>query len=227
MKRVVCVAPILIGAVLVLAACNGGQAGQETPNPTATPIGSGTATTATPSPVVQAECPKPTACPAAPGCPQPVTCPTCAADTPCPACPEGAACAECPSCPAAPECPQYTPCPAAHECPQCTPCRATNCGEWQSLAEQCTASFSACVDDLNSCLDGQTDLPDITTVCSLIDDLASASDDLQWAWGPSLRVKIMFDDDFTVSDWSPTDFAVNDVAAAASSLHTWAVANCD
>ena len=34
MKRVVCVA---IFAVLVLAACNGGQAGQETPNPTATP----------------------------------------------------------------------------------------------------------------------------------------------------------------------------------------------
>jgi hypothetical protein len=42
MKRVVCVA---IFAVLVLAACNGGQAGQETPNPTATP-----ATTATPTP---------------------------------------------------------------------------------------------------------------------------------------------------------------------------------
>jgi hypothetical protein len=37
MRRVVCVA---IFAVLVLAACDGGQAGQETPNPTATPAGS-------------------------------------------------------------------------------------------------------------------------------------------------------------------------------------------
>jgi hypothetical protein len=42
MKRVVCVA---ILAVLVLAACNGDQAGQETPNSTATP-----AATATPTP---------------------------------------------------------------------------------------------------------------------------------------------------------------------------------
>jgi len=110
MKRVVCVAPILIGAVLVLAACNGGQAGQETPNPTATPIGSGTATTATPSPVVQAECPTPTVCPAptaCPVCPQPVTCPTC---------PEPITCPTCPTCPqpvVCPTCPEPVTCPPA------------------------------------------------------------------------------------------------------------------
>ena len=98
MKRLVSAAMF---AVLMLAACNGGQAGQETPSPTATPIGSGTATTATPSPVVQAECPTPTvcpgptACPSAPGCPEPVTCPTCAEPVTCPpavTCPEETAC---------------------------------------------------------------------------------------------------------------------------------------
>jgi len=112
MKRVVCVA---IFAVLVLAACNGGQAGQETPNPTATPIGSGTATTATPSPVVQAECPTPTVCPAptaCPVCPQPVTCPTCPEPITCPTCPEPVTCATCPEpviCADCPACPQTCP----------------------------------------------------------------------------------------------------------------------
>ena len=108
MKRVVCVA---IFAVLILAGCSGSQG---VSNLTATPIGSGTAITETPapSPVVQAECPKPTACPgptacpSAPGCPEPVTCPTCAEPVTCPTCPEPV------TCPPAVTCPEETACAA-------------------------------------------------------------------------------------------------------------------
>jgi hypothetical protein len=71
------------------------------------------------------------------------------------------------------------------------------------------------------------DQQDLDEVCGLIDDIVSANDDLQWAWGPSLLVKIMFDDDFSVSDWSPTDFAVGDVDQAALSLRMWAAVQCD
>jgi hypothetical protein len=106
MKRVVCVAPILIGAVLILAGCNGSQ---EVSNPTATPAATATTSTPTPSPVVQAECPEPTACPA------PITCPTCPEPITCPTCPEPVVCPGCPTCPT---CPEPVVCP---ECPACPP----------------------------------------------------------------------------------------------------------
>jgi len=123
MKRVVSAA---ILAVLVLTACNGGEAGQETPNPTATPIGSGTAITATPSPVVQAQCPEPTACPGptpcppAPTCPEPITCPTC------PTCPESVTCPKCLACP------QAIPCP---DCPTAFGSDADFCASMKVLIE--------------------------------------------------------------------------------------------
>jgi len=124
MKRVVCVVPILIGAVLILAGCNGSQA---TSNPTpslAQRASTTTAITATPSPVVQAECPEPTACPgptacpSAPGCPEPVTCPTCAEPVTCPTCPEPITCSTCPTCPEPIQCATCPTCPGCF-CPTC------------------------------------------------------------------------------------------------------------
>lgn len=69
------------------------------------------------------------------------------------------------------------------------------------------------------------DQQDLNEVCGLIDDLVFDNQTLQGAWG-FLLVKIMFDDDFWVSDWSPTDFAASDVAWTASSLRSWATWNC-
>ena len=116
MKRVVCVAPILIGAVLILAGCNGSQ---EVSNPTAAPAA--TAITATPSPVVQAECPRPTACPGPTGCP---AAPTCPEPVVCPTCPEPITCPTCPTCPEAVVCPT---CPQPIECTTCPVCPACFC----------------------------------------------------------------------------------------------------
>ena len=118
MKRAVTAA---IFTVLILAGCNGSQGEQEVSNPTATPAATTLPATPTPSPVVQAECPKPTACPGptacppAPTCPEPITCPTC------PTCPETDTYPKCLACPQAvpcPDCPQAVPCP---DCP--TPSR--------------------------------------------------------------------------------------------------------
>jgi hypothetical protein len=112
MKRVVCVA---IFAVLILAGCNGSQ---EVSNPT--PAATTLPASPTPSPVVQAQCPEPTACPGptaclpAPTCPEPVTCPTCAEPITCPTCPQPVVCPTCPEpiqCATCPTCPEAVVCP--------------------------------------------------------------------------------------------------------------------
>lgn len=110
-----------------------------------------------------------------------------------------------------------------------------DCSLWQSAAEQCLADYEEAASALTECVallatcnaapPPVIDQQDLDEVCGLIDDLVSDSQNLQGAWG-LLLVKIMFDDDFWVSDWSPTDFAVGDVNGAAFSLQMWATWNC-
>lgn len=97
-------------------------------------------------------------------------------------------------------------------CPTTTPC--PDCGEWQSLAEeclanyeQCVADFGGCVSDLTWCLDALDDLPDIAEVCSLIDDLGFQYD---------LAVPIL--DQYSLP-WLSLTFVVQD-------LEAWAIWNC-
>ena len=105
-----------------------------------------------------------------------------------------------------------------------------DCSLWQSAAEQCLADYEEAANALTECVALLTTCSaappqDLDELCGLIDDLVSDNSDLQSAWG-FLLVKIMFDDDFWVSDWSPTDFAVGDVDWAVSSLQSWATWNC-
>lgn len=107
-----------------------------------------------------------------------------------------------------------------------------DCSLWQSAAEQCLVEYEEAANALTECVTllalsntEPPDSPDITTVCDLIDDLGWDNQDLQSAWG-FLLVKIMFDDDFWVSDWMGTDSAVSDIGWTASSLQSWASWNC-
>ncbi len=81
-------------------------------------------------------------------------------------CPAG----ECTPCPTPTQCPTPTACPTTAPCP--------DCGEWQSLAEQCitdyqqcASDFSWCNDELLSCWDELDDCVDANEVCRLVDDL--------------------------------------------------------
>jgi len=44
-----------------------------------------------------------------------------------------------------------TACPAGTPCPVATPC--PDCGQWQSLAEECAVNYGQCVDDYGECVD--------------------------------------------------------------------------
>jgi hypothetical protein len=131
MKRAVSAA---IFTVLILAGCNGSQGEQEVSNPTATPAATTLPATPTPSPVVQAECPKPTACPGptacppAPTCPEPVTCPTCPEPITCPTCPGAIVCPDCPTCAEPVTCPSPVVCPGSTPCPACPMPSLAVCG---------------------------------------------------------------------------------------------------
>ena len=110
-----------------------------------------------------------------------------------------------------------------------------DCGLWQSAAEQCLAEYEEATNALTECVallatcsaapSQAIDQQDLDEVCGLIDDLVWDNSDLQSAWG-FLLVKIMFDDDFWVSDWMGTDSAVSDIGWTASSLQSWATWNC-
>ena len=105
------------------------------------------------------------------------------------------------------------PSSAGPSCPAGTPC--PGCGQWQSLAEQCSASYDQCVTDfsdcvavLTVCLATQPTDPDIDEVCGLIDDLS---------WQYDLSVPILDQYDL---DWLSLTFIVQD-------LEGWERWNCD
>jgi hypothetical protein len=91
--------------------------------------------------------------------------------------------------------------------------------------ELCPPSYCPSCPTPTQCPAEAIDEQDLDEVCGLIDDIASANGHLRSAWG-SLQVKIMFDDDFWVIDWSPTDSAIGDVDQAAFSLVMWAAVQC-
>lgn len=113
---------------------------------------------------------------------------------------------ECSPCPTPAQCASPTPCPTTTPCP--------DCGEWQSLAEECVADYAqcvtdstACASDLTWCLDALGDLPDITQVCLLIDALRFQYD---------LAVPILDQYSFP---WLSLTFVVQD-------LESWSTWNC-
>jgi len=104
------------------------------------------------------------------------------------------------------QCPQPSPCPTPTACP--------DCGEWQSLAQDCVADFSQCADDLSSCSNElfscREDLEncaDTTEVCGLIRDLQIEYDG---------AVPIL--DQYSLY-WMNLTFVVDD-------LHSWRIWNC-
>jgi hypothetical protein len=113
-----------------------------------------------------------------------------------------------------------------------TPTSCPDCGQWQSAAQQCLADydqcvteFGDCVDSLTACLALESQSPDLTEVCQLINDLRWDNQTLQGAWG-FLLVTLMFSDDISVSDWGPTDLAIGDVNWTVSQLQSWTILNC-